>query len=95
MKYGTAVHVALHNHDFRLAYKIAKSLLKTKDFDPVKDFNRADADGNTPLHLACRHCHVNIAKELLPCMVTVPSLAVPSGHRLSGSLGSLSGTPAA
>ena len=59
------------------------------------DIDAVDERGNTPLHLACRHCHVNIAKELLPCMVTVPSLAVPSGHRLSGSLGSLSGTPAA
>ena len=41
------------------------------------DIDAVDERGNTPLHLACRHCHVNIAKELLPCMVTVPSLAVP------------------
>lgn len=54
MKYGTALHVSLCNHDFRLSYKIAKSLVKIKDFDPVKDFNRADYDGNTPLHLVMR-----------------------------------------
>lgn len=54
MKYGTALHVCLYNHDFILAYKIAKSLLKVKDFDSVKDFNRTDSEGNTPLHLVMR-----------------------------------------
>ena len=28
--------------------------MRTKDFDPVKEFNRADQDGNTPLHLVMR-----------------------------------------
>ena len=54
MKYGTAIHVSLHNNDFRLSYKIVKNLIKVKDFDPVKDFNRTDSDGNTPLHLVMR-----------------------------------------
>lgn len=59
------------------------------------DIDAVDERGNTPLHLACRHCHVNVAKELLLSMVTVPSLAVTSGHCLTGSLSCLSDTPAA
>jgi len=55
MKYGTALHVALSSQDFRIAYKIVKQLKQVKDFDAVKDLNRVDNEGNTPLHLVMRY----------------------------------------
>lgn len=59
MKYGTALHVSLSNHDFRLTYRIAKTLVRIKDFDICKDFNRTDQEGNTPLHLVMRFFNID------------------------------------
>tara|TARA_B100000768_G_C11070458_1_gene286368 strand:+ start:118 stop:441 length:324 start_codon:yes stop_codon:yes gene_type:complete len=53
------------------------------------DIDAVDERGNTPLHLACRHSHVNVAKALLLSLVTVPSLVVPQ-VTASGALGRLS-----
>ena len=41
------------------------------------DIDAVDERGNTPLHLACRHSHVNVAKALRPSMVKLSSLVVP------------------
>ena len=68
MKYGTALHVGLHNHDFRLAYRIAKCMTKVKDFCPQKEFNRVDSDGNAPLHLVMRYFNQDVYYAKKMCL---------------------------
>lgn len=61
-----ALHVALQNQDFRLALKMARVMVKINDFQPSKDFNRTDCEGNTPLHLVMRYFNndVNFAQKI-------------------------------
>ena len=53
------------------------------------DIDAVDERGNTPLHLACRHSHVNVAKALRLSMVKLSSLVVPQ-LTASASLGRIS-----
>ena len=41
-------------------------MLKVKDFTPLKEFNRTDHEGNTPLHLVMRYFNndVHYAKKM-------------------------------
>lgn len=86
MKYGTVLHVALQNHDFRLSYKMAKNMLKIKDFSPVKEFNRTDSEGNTPLHLVMRYFNndVHYAKKIcLFLLQNGANLKLPNKNELT------------
>jgi len=60
MKYGSPLHVALHNEDFKNALKILKRMKKTDTYHPCKDLNRIDEDGNTPLHLVMKSFNFDV-----------------------------------
>ena len=54
MKYGTPLHLALHNKDFKNAIKILKKLRKSESFSGLLDLNKLDEDGNNPFHVLMR-----------------------------------------
>ena len=54
MKYGTSLHVALSNHEFKTSYKLLKMLRNVRDFNPIQDLNKIDDEGNNPLHITMR-----------------------------------------
>ena len=64
MKYGTPLHVALQNEDFKNALKIIKILKANKKQLSQHDINRHDEDGNTPLHLVMRNFQMDISKSI-------------------------------
>lgn len=55
MKYGSALHVAIANHEFKFALKIQRMFKSLKDFNPAQDINRLDEDGNSPMHILFRN----------------------------------------
>ena len=55
MKYGSAIHVAIANHEFKFALRILRMFKNVKDFNPAQDLNRLDEDGNSPLHILFRN----------------------------------------
>jgi len=71
MKYGTPLHVALSNQEFKISYKLLKMLKNIKDFNPVQDLNKMDDDGNNPLHNIMRHFNVDkdMAKKIALFMI--------------------------
>lgn len=54
MKYGTPLHIALFNKDFKTALKILKKLKKSENFNAMLDINKVDEDDNNPLHILMR-----------------------------------------
>lgn len=64
MKFGTPLHVSLHNEDFKSALKILKVLKKKDNFQPDQDLNKFDEDGNTPLHLVMKNFSSDIQKSV-------------------------------
>lgn len=71
MKYGTPLHVAIANHEYKLAIKMLRMLKNGKDFSNLQDVNRTDEEGNTSLHLVMRFFNTDsessskIAKSLI------------------------------
>lgn len=63
LKYGTALHVALTNLDFKNAQKILRLLRQQKDFEPATDLNKVDHEGNTPLHLVMKYFNHDLYKS--------------------------------
>lgn len=55
MKYGTPLHVAIANHEFKTALKLLRMLKNIKDFN----LNKLDEEGNTSLHLLMRNFNVD------------------------------------
>lgn len=55
MKYGTSLHVALNNHEFKTSYRLLKMLKEVRDFKPQQDLNKLDDEGNNPLHITLRN----------------------------------------
>lgn len=51
MKYGTPLHVAIANHEFKVAQKLLRMLKNVKDFN----LNKFDEEGNTSLHILMRN----------------------------------------
>ena len=58
MKFGTPLHVALDNKDFKNASKILKTLKKSNGF-----LSRLDDDENTVLHVVMRNFNLDIANS--------------------------------
>ena len=58
MKYGTPLHVAVANHEFKLALKILRMTKDLKDYGNFHEINRQDEEGNTVLHLVMRNFNV-------------------------------------
>ena len=63
MRYGTPLHVALSNEDFKNSLKIIRLLKKIKNFTPEQDLNKFDEEGNTPLHIVMKNFNVDIQKS--------------------------------
>lgn len=63
MKYGTPLHVALSNEDFKSSLKILRMLKKAKNFAAEQDLNKFDEEGNTPLHIVMRNFNADIHKS--------------------------------
>lgn len=59
MKYGTPLHVAVANHEFKIAVKIIRMLKNIKDFNNFQEINRPDEEGNTAMHLVMRNFNVD------------------------------------
>jgi len=60
MKYGTPLHVALSNEDFKNSLRIIRQLKKAKNFTPEQDLNKFDEEGNTPLHIVMKNFNADI-----------------------------------
>ena len=60
MKYGSPLHVALSNKDFKNAYKILKMLKATKS---TAFLTRLDEEDNTVLHIVMRNFNSDIANS--------------------------------
>lgn len=55
MKYGTPLHVAIANHELKVAYKLLKTIKNLKDYN----LNKLDEEGNTSLHLLMRNFNID------------------------------------
>lgn len=66
LKYGTALHVALNNQDFRTAFKIMKQICVDNEMNKQKEFNKLDQEENTALHYIMRYFNedVDLASKL-------------------------------
>jgi ankyrin repeat protein len=59
MKYGTAIHVALANEEFKTAVRLLRMMKNAKDIDYRHDLNKIDEEGNTPLHIVMKVFNVD------------------------------------
>ena len=51
MKYGSAIHVALSNEEFKISIRLLRMMKGVKDIDYHQDLNKIDEEGNTPMHI--------------------------------------------
>ena len=84
-KYGTALHVALTNQELRIAWSLLRRMTRSPDFRGVRDLNRADPDGNTPLHLIMRCFDTEDASAKKICKSLLQNGADTRSHNRQGN----------
>ena len=55
MKYGTPLHVAVANQEFKTAINIMKLQKQQKDFNFAQEINKLDEEGNTTMHFIMKN----------------------------------------
>jgi ankyrin repeat protein len=65
LRFGSPLHVAFNNLDYKSAIIILNSIIKNQKFlsNSIEAFNYQDEEGNTPLHLVMKNFNIESEKS--------------------------------